>query len=116
MSDRTHYENLMSKWREKEAIAELFNQFTKDGGTHRLKVKVEHPDHVVADQAERMINDAMKGAGFATIVRLALKRANDERDKAREAFLHEAGAAYLTPASFEDAAHELNGRPAPPKK
>ncbi|MDR6431253.1 hypothetical protein [Brucella pseudogrignonensis] len=116
MSDRTHYENLMTKWREKEAIAELFNQFSKTGGTHRLKIKVEHPDQVVASQAERMINDTMSGSGFATIVRLALKQANDERDHAREAFLHEAGAAYLTPTSFEEPAPTSNGYPAPPKK
>lgn len=106
----------MEKWREKETIAELLNQFSGDGGVHRLKIKVEHPDAIVAGHAERIINDTMKGGGFAATVRAALKRANDERDRAREAFIQEAGAAYLTPSNFEDAAHELNGHPAPPKK
>lgn len=87
----------MEKWREKETIAELLNQFSGDGGNHRLKIKVEHPDPVVAGQAERIINETMKGGGFSATVRAALKRANDERDQAREAFLQEAGAAYLQP-------------------
>lgn len=87
----------MEKWREKETIAELLNQFSADGGIHRLKIKVEHPDPIVAGHAERIINETMKGAGFTTIVRLALKRVNDERDEARAAFIQEAGAACLTP-------------------
>lgn len=87
----------MEKWREKETVAELLAQFSGDGGHHRLKIKVEHPDPIVAGHAERIINETMKGAGFATAVRLAVKRVNEDRDEARDAFLQEAGAACLTP-------------------
>lgn len=102
--DRSRYEKLMSTWRDKEAFAELIRQFADEGGRHRLKIKVEHPDPVVAGTAERFINDMMRKGGFGTVVQKALEKAVRERDDARETFLQEAGAGYLAPSFNRDSA------------
>lgn len=115
-SDRTHYAKLMDKWREAEALAELIRQFADDGGRHRLKVKVEHPDAVVAGNAERVINDMMKNNGFGVTVQKALERVERKRDDAREAFLQEAGAGYLAPSTAKRQFGDLLREPRPPKK
>lgn len=115
-SDRTHYAKLLDKWREAEALAELIRQFADEGGRHRLKIKVEHHDPVVAGNAERVINDMMKNNGFGMTVQKALERVERKRDEAREAFLQEAGAGYLAPTITERQPGDLLRYPPPPKK
>ncbi|KAB2752318.1 hypothetical protein [Brucella anthropi] len=115
-NDRTHYAKLMDKWREAEALAELIRQFADDGGRHRLKIKVEHHDPVVAGNAERVINDMMKNNGFGVTVQKALERVERKRDDAREEFLQEAGAGYLAPSNAEHLPGDLYRHSPPPRK
>ncbi|KAB2689701.1 hypothetical protein [Brucella tritici] len=116
INDRTHFAKLMDKWREAEALAELIRQFADDGGRHRLKIKVEHPDPVVAGNAERVINDMMKNNGFGVAVQKALERVERKRDDAREEFLQEAGAGYLAPSTAERQPGDSLRYPPPPRK
>lgn len=96
-SDRTHYAKLMEKWRDAEALAELIRKFADGGGRHRLKVKVEHTDPIIAGNAERFINDMMNNHGFGQVVQQAMEKAERLTEKAKEAFLQQAGSDYLQP-------------------
>lgn len=85
------YERALSTWRNAQAVVELLEEFQARGGEHRLRIEADD-NHVVTNALNSLLEESR---GYAVLLSVATKRAQTEAERARLAFLEEAGGDHL---------------------